>query len=86
MNVYFKLYRPPEHSAARKAIEIFYCGNAIESKAIFKGDRYSLSLPPDLDQKMVTGSLEADLKYRSVENGGQNCLIPESLVLSDRYN
>jgi hypothetical protein len=86
MNIYFKLYCPPEQSRARKAIDIFYYDNAIKGKAVFKGDRYAFSLPPDLDQKMVTGSLEADLRYRGVESSGQTPLLPELLVLTDRYS
>lgn len=82
MNTYFKLYSPRNRSRAKRVIDIVYHDERVEAKAVFDGDRYRFSLPPDLDQKMITGELEADFKFAPAAD---TVPAPVSLVLFDRY-
>jgi hypothetical protein len=81
MNKYFKLYTRKDF-LLWESIDIFYGDKPVNTKAIFDGDRYTFSLPPELDEKMITGDLEADFLF---DNNKGRSTVPVSLVLTDRY-
>ena len=82
MNVYFKLYSPSSRARAKREIDVIYRGKPVGSKAVFSGDRYTFSLPPELDRVMATGQLEGEFLLAPAAD-----LVPApvSLVLTDRY-
>ena len=82
MNVFFKLYHPQHPSRAKREIDIQYYETQIEAKAVFHDDRYTFSLPPELDQKMMAGEIEADFRLAP---SADLTPAPVCLVLTDRY-
>lgn len=86
---FFKLYFGPPKILPPSAIYLYYNGRPLYGPAVFDKDRYAFALPKNLAEKMRAGELVADFHYadfpRGAFFGGKRVRIPESIVLSDRY-
>ncbi len=86
---FFKLYFAAPKILPPSQIYIYYNGRPLYCPAVFKKDRYAFALPKNLEEKMLAGELIADFAYADLPRGaylaGRRVRIPESIVLSDRY-
>lgn len=86
---FFKLYFGSPKILPPTRIYLYYNGRPLYCPAIFQKDRYAFALPKNLEEKMLAGDLIADFNYTDVPRGlvfGETRVkIPESIMLSDRY-
>jgi len=86
---FFKLYFAAAKVTPPSRIFIYYNGRPLYCPAVFQRDRYSFALPKNLEEKMLAGELFADFRYTDLPAdlviGGKRVRVPESIVLSDRY-
>jgi hypothetical protein len=86
---FFKLYFAASRITPPSRIYLFYKGRPLYCPAVFEKDRYSFALPKNLEEKMIAGELFADFRYldlpREILAGGKRVRVPDSIILTDRY-
>ena len=86
---FFKLYFASPKIIPPSRIYLFYKGRPLYCPATFEKDRYSFALPKNLEEKMLAGELFADFRYtdlpREMLAGGNRVRVPDSIILTDRY-
>lgn len=87
---FFKLYFGPSSLLPPSRIYLYYNGRPLYCPAVFNKDRYAFALPKNLEEKMLAGELFADFNYvvlpRGAFSGKRSITVPESIILSDRYD